>query len=101
MNHFLTVSRTEFLFDEKAFLHFREKIFDIVRPVDKRLRMIWEEQNRIVERVVNPFSKIAETGGTLERTEQRLRQLVGHDFVEKEWLSGNLRCSYLIDESGE
>lgn len=85
MNQFLTVSRNDFLFGEKAFENFREQIFEIVRPLNKTLRMIWEEQNRIVDRVIKPFSQIGEPGGPLEGTRQRLRHLVGEEVTEQKF----------------
>jgi len=82
MNHFLTVSRNDFLFDEKSFTDFRSEIHKLVNPLDKTLRTIWEEKNKIVERVIDPFTKVGETGGTIQNTEKRLRQLVGQDCPE-------------------
>lgn len=82
MNHFLTVSRNDFLFDEKSFTDFRSKIYKLVNPLDKTLRTIWEEKNKIIERVINPFTKVGETGGAIENTEKRLHQLVGQDCPE-------------------
>lgn len=88
MNKILTVSRNEFLFDEKAFQEFRDEIVEIARPLDNILRTIWEQKNKIEATVIEPFSMIAEPGGTLEKTEQRLRHLLsddGHEIEEKDF----------------
>lgn len=85
MNHFLTVSRTDYLFAEKDFLDFRKQIFGIVKPLNTLLRTIWREKKRIVECIVEPFAKIGEKGGALDRTEKKLRQLIGNDLNEKEF----------------
>lgn len=83
MNHFLQVSRSDFLFTENAFLEFREKILEIVYPLDKKMRKIWEEKNKIENNIIKPFAKIAETGGTIDKVKQRLRQLAGYDEQER------------------
>ncbi len=85
MNPFLTVSRTDYLFEDQLFLDFREKIFQVVRPLNKLLRDIYNEQKKIIDRVVTPFAKIGETGGTIANAEQRLRNLIGEDIDEKEF----------------
>ena len=76
MNPFLNVSRTEFLFEDKGFQDFREAVIGIVRPLNQILREIWERKNKVVEGVIRPFEKIAEVGGPLHATEQRLRRMV-------------------------
>jgi len=79
MNNFLQVSRSDFLFTEKAFQTFRDNILEIVNPLDKKMRTIWEERNKIEQNVIQPFSKIGNSGGTLDRVKYRLRQLSGYD----------------------
>lgn len=76
MNRFLTVSRTEYLFDDKEFREFRDEIFNIVRPLNRILREIWENKNKVVEGVIDPFKNITEPGGPLQTVEQRLRRMV-------------------------
>lgn len=83
MNHFLQVSRSDFLFTDNAFLEFREKIIEIVAPLDKKMRKIWEEKNKIEKNIIEPFSKIADTGGTIDKVKQRLRQLSGYDEKQR------------------
>jgi len=85
MNHFLTVSRTDYLFEDQLFLDFREKIFQVVRPLNRLLRDIYNEQKKIIDRVVTPFVKIGETGGTIANAEQRLRNMIGEEIDEKEF----------------
>ncbi|MGD0216296.1 MAG: ATP-binding protein [Desulfobaccales bacterium] len=76
MNRFLTVSRTEYLFDDKDFREFRDEIFDIVRPLNRILREIWEKKNEVVDGVIDPFKNITEPGGPFQIAEQRLRRMV-------------------------
>jgi len=76
MNRFLTVSRTEYLFDDKEFREFRDEIFNIVRPLNRILRDIWEKKNKVVEGVIDPFQNVTEPGGPLQTVEQRLRRMV-------------------------
>jgi hypothetical protein len=86
MNRFLTVSRTEFLFEDKCFRDFREAVIGIVRPLNQILRQIWEWKDKVVEGVIRPFEKIFEVGGPLQATEQRLRRMVdpqdGEEFYK-------------------
>lgn len=76
MNRFLTVSRTDYLFDDKDFKNFRDEIFEIVKPLNRILRNIWEKKKNVVEGVIEPFKNITEPGGPLQTAEQRLRRMI-------------------------
>jgi len=96
MNRFLSVSRTEYLFDHKDFLSFRSDVLNIVKPLDKDLRTIWTHQKKITKDVIKPFEEISKSGGTFKKTEDRLlklkpenteyrefKELIFHRFREK------------------
>ena len=53
-----------------------DEIFNIVRPLNRILREIWENKNKVVEGVIDPFKNITEPGGPLQTVEQRLRRMV-------------------------
>jgi len=98
MNHFLQVSRSDFIFTERAFIEFRDRILEIVSPLDKKLRTIWEEKNKVETTVIEPFSQIAERGGTIYNIKQRLRQLAGYD---EEQQSEDEFCKNIFDKLNE
>jgi len=85
MNDFLEVSRNEFLFSKDEFISFRRDIQEITKPINKRLRIIWEEKNRVVKDIIDPFVKISKTGGIFKNTEKRLYQMIGDDLNEGEF----------------
>lgn len=85
MNHFLTVSRTEYLFENDSFINFRSNVHDIVKPLDKDLRSIWTQQKKITEEVIKPFSEISRPGGIFKKTEDRLRKLVSTDYDHRKF----------------
>lgn len=84
MNTFLTVSRNDYLFEKEEFKNFRDKVIDLVNPLNQELRNIWEKRKKIVEGLVEPFSKLTESGGGIEKIEDRLRKNVRKDFDEQE-----------------
>lgn len=85
MNRFLSVSRTEYLFDHKDFLSFRLDVLNIVKPLDKDLRTIWKHQKKITQDVIKPFEEISKPGGTFKRTEDRLLKLKPEDKEYREF----------------
>lgn len=85
MNMFLTVSRNDYLFERKEFKFFRDKLINIVSPLNQELRSIWEKRKTIVEGLVEPFSRITEPEGAIKKTESKLRDIVGVDCGEQEF----------------
>jgi len=85
MNAFLTVSRNEYLFEKDEFTNFRDKLINIVSPLNQELRNIWEKRKNIVEGLVEPFSKLTEPEGAIKRTESRLRDIVRKDLGEQDF----------------
>ncbi|MCK4785828.1 MAG: ATP-binding protein [Desulfobacteraceae bacterium] len=82
MNQFLTVSRNEFLFDKELFKKFQNEIVQIVSPLNKELRQIYDNRKKIVDGLVEPFSKFAAKDGTIAKTDQKLREMVQSDLDE-------------------
>ena len=76
MNNFLSVSREDYLFSTKEFNDFRDELFEIVRPLNKQLRKIWQKKNIIDEKLIKPFSRIDEPDGALKNTEKRLLEMM-------------------------
>ncbi len=85
MNTFLTVSRNDYLFEKDEFKTFRDKLINIVSPLNQELRNIWGKRKTIVEGLIEPFSKLAEPEGAIRRTESRLRDIVHKDIKEQEF----------------
>lgn len=85
MNRFLTVSRTDYLFEDRDFLDFRGEIFEVVKPLNKLLREIYTERKKVIDKIVTPFVKIGEPGGTIANAEQRLRNMVGEEIDERKF----------------
>lgn len=85
MNVFLTVSRNDYLFEKGEFKKFRDKLINIISPLNQELRSIWEKRKSIVEGLVWPFLKLAEPDGAIKKTEGRLRDIVRKDLREQEF----------------
>jgi len=82
MNAFLTVSRNDFLFDNKDFKEFRDQIATVVNPLNQELRDIYEKQKRILEGFIQPFSKFAAADGPMQKIEGRLKEMIGEENIE-------------------
>lgn len=85
MNRFLTVSRTEFLFDYQDFRAFREEFLGLVHPLNAALRDIWKRRRTVTEGFVKPFAQVAEPDGVFARTQVRLRRMVGEAVSERDF----------------
>ncbi|HUT28526.1 MAG TPA: ATP-binding protein [Sedimentisphaerales bacterium] len=85
MNRFLSVSRTDFLFDKKEFKEFREQVTQIVSPLNQELRDIYEKRKKIDEELVEPFRKLRGPKGGIVATEKRLREIIQHDGTEEQF----------------
>ncbi|HUU30377.1 MAG TPA: ATP-binding protein [archaeon] len=84
MNAFLTVSRNDYLFEKVEFKDFRNKLIEIVNPLNLELRKIWGKRKSIVDGLVEPFLKLTEPDGAIIRTENRLRDITP-DLGEQEF----------------
>ncbi|MEW6261930.1 MAG: ATP-binding protein [Thermodesulfobacteriota bacterium] len=85
MNAFLTVSRNDYLFEKGEFRNFRDKLVNIVSPLNQELRNIWRKRKSIVEGLVEPFLKLTERDGAIKKTENKLRDIVCKDLGEQEF----------------
>lgn len=85
MNAFLTVARDDYLYQEPAFGEFRQEVIEIVGNLNKELREIWQEKDRIKKDLIEPFATIAESKGAIKKTEKKLRRLMGQGLSDKEF----------------
>ncbi len=85
MNAFLTVARDDYLYQDPAFGEFRQEVNEIVRNLNKELREIWRQKDRIKENLIEPFANIAEPKGAINKIEQKLRRLMGQGLGDKEF----------------
>jgi hypothetical protein len=83
MNPFLTVGRNEFLFEHREFKAFRSEFLEVVFPLNKALREIWQRRKDVVEDFVRPFAEIVHPTGPFARAQQKLRILVGEKLDER------------------
>lgn len=85
MNAFLTVARDDYLYHKPEFREFRQEVIKIVQHLNKQLREIWQEKDRIQKDLIEPFANIAEPKGAIKRMEQKLRRLMDQDLSDKEF----------------
>jgi hypothetical protein len=75
------------ILEKTGFTDFQREVEEIVGPLNKKLRAIYDNKMNVVEGLVKPFVQFTKPEGTLKKTEQKLREIIQagseEDFKEQ------------------
>lgn len=84
MNSFLTVARNDYLYQKDEFAAFRSQVVSLIGDLNEKLRTQYQATQEIRASLIEPFTRFASPDGTLKKTEDKLKRLMGPGVSDKE-----------------
>jgi hypothetical protein len=75
MNSFLVVARDDYVWESDGFLQFQQSVVNITERLNRDLRKVWANINKIIKSVVEPFLNIDTPKGPFEKAYATLATL--------------------------
>jgi hypothetical protein len=75
MNEFLTVVRNDYIWESQKFLDFMDEAIEIVYDLNRKLRTVWKQKQRVVAAIVKPFELLGDPKGPMYRCNDTLEKM--------------------------